>query len=282
MSTIDFSILKNDLSLVGTITPPEGVAELYGSLVKQVEALHDQPILASVDLSKLLDHLTQLGIVGLIDASEDPRGVSPQAFGHVVSNLGAHLGFSQGTVLALNLLGTQYGVLSADIKPESFSRHTYLGNPLIVAEVKMRVPNKVESGGFSLHNLAMYDPERTAEDSRNGLKMLQLSRGQMDQIPFAQPIYKRIRDNQVTTEEYAYVCGVLPFKMEEVQHAKDHIFRDMAQPHERNPGMRLMAAVRDESKLRTWLTDRVLDTDRTSSWEGSLNTPALSVERSWR
>ena len=56
MSTIDFSILKNDVSLVGTITPPEGVAELYGSLVKQVEALHDQPILARVNLSKLLDH----------------------------------------------------------------------------------------------------------------------------------------------------------------------------------------------------------------------------------
>jgi hypothetical protein len=113
----------------------------------------------------------------------------------------------------------------------------------------MRVPNKVESGGFSLHNLAMYDPERTAQDSRNGLKMLQLSRGQMGEIPFARPIYQRIVSNRVPTEEYAYVCGVMPFKMEEVQHSKDHIFRDLAWPQEANPAMRLMAAVREGSKL---------------------------------
>lgn len=249
MDTINFSKLKSDVSLVGTITPPEEVAELYQSLVKQVEALHEQPILASVDLSKLLDRLGQLGIVGLIDDSQDPRRVSPHPFAHIVSNLGAHVGFSQGTVLALNLVGTRFEVLSADIQPEKISRYTYLGSPLIVAEVMMRVPNRVESGGFSLQNLALYDPERTAQDSRNGLQMLEISRGQMAEVPFAQPIYRRIVSNRVTTEEYAYVCGVIPFKMEEVQHSKDHIFRDLAWPQEANPAMRLMTAVREGSKL---------------------------------
>jgi hypothetical protein len=253
MDTINFSHSRGGDALVGTIKPPQGIEGLYEKLVKEVEALHLKPFPARIDASAAIKEWAEFGIVGLVPEHENPQALSPEAYTCMIANLGKHIGFAQGTPLVANVFGTRYEVFSADIRPGGVTEHTYLGSPLIVAEVTMRVPKETHSAGFSVANLALYDPERSAQDSLGSLDVLMDSRGRMGALAFSEPAYRRIIDTKISRDNYKQICGTMPFKMEEIQHAKDHILCDMLQPDETNDGLGILPALRENSPLRQML-----------------------------